>query len=42
MGLRHYPNTSTTTSCMKLEESRYFSSHDKYHIDNYYPVNPNG
>lgn len=41
-GLMHYPDSSTTTSCMKQQSSKYFSDHDKYHINNYYPANPNG
>lgn len=42
LGLRHYPNTSTTTSCMKVPSSTAYSSHDVSHINGYYPNNPNG
>lgn len=41
-GLRHYPDGSTTTSCMKVPSSKYFSNHDINHINDYYPTNPNG
>jgi hypothetical protein len=43
LGLHHYPaDNPSPNSCMKEPIEQNYSPHDEFHINDYYPNNPNG
>jgi len=42
LGLDHYPDSTSTDSCMKDPNGVGFTNHDEDHIDGLYNNNPNG
>jgi hypothetical protein len=43
LGLHHYPDSNPNPgSCMKEAALGVYSDHDRFHINDYYPNNPNG